>query len=149
MCDKSGAIDLQHEDVVHHPYLLAIDKLHHPLMAQHIDLQANTSAGIHMPALGEELDVKRLALYVLRSLRMNVARNLLLAPGVYPLPFLREHTEIGIALSVLCHRLILSSIFAGSSPRPHLGVAEVVIIAMTMLLLVILIRRERCLQESV
>ena len=38
MRDESGAIHLQHQDVVHHSYLLALYKLNHALMAKHIYL---------------------------------------------------------------------------------------------------------------
>lgn len=105
MRNKSGAIDLQHEDVVHHPYLFAIYELHHPLVAQHIDFQANASASIHVPTFGEKLNVERLPLYLSRRLGMDIPGDKLLAPWVYPLPFLAKHTEIGITLSILCHNL--------------------------------------------
>lgn len=103
MRDKSGAIHLQHKDVVHHPYLLAFYELHHPLMAKYIDLEANASAGIHVTRLGKELNVKWLTFYFSRCLGMNVARDLLSASWVYPLPLFRKHTEVGVTLSVLRH----------------------------------------------
>lgn len=103
MGDESDAIHFQYQDVVHHSYLLAFDELHLSLVAQHIYLQADAFTFIYMPRLSEEFDVKRLALYLPRCLRMHVASNLLTAAWVYPLPLLAKLAEVLIRLGISAH----------------------------------------------
>lgn len=110
MSDKPCAIHLQHQDVVHHPYLTALHELHLALVSHHIDRKADAIPLVHVSGLGNKLDVERLALYFSRRLRMNIARNELLAPGVNPLPLLTEEAKVGITLRISLH---LIKVFRG------------------------------------
>ena len=103
MGDEPGAIYFQHQYIVHYPDFSALDELHLSLVAHNIHLQADAFAFIYVSGLGEELDVERLALYLPRCLRMNIASYLLTAAWVYPLPLLAELTEVLIRLLISCH----------------------------------------------
>lgn len=105
MRDEASAVHLQHQDVVHHPYLFTLYELHLALMSEYVHLQADAFTLVHMPRLGEKLDVKRLALYTSRCLWMNVASDPLPTVRVYPLPFLRVLPKILIGLSISCHNI--------------------------------------------
>lgn len=107
MGDESDTIYFEYQDVVHYPYLLAVDELHLSLVAQHIYLQANAFTFIHMPRLGKELDVKRLALYLPRRLWMHIASYLLTAAWVYPLPLFAKLAEVLIRLGISAHNDII------------------------------------------
>ena len=61
MSYKSCSVNLQHEDVVHNPYRTTLHKLYPSLVAQCVNGEADTVAGIYMPCLGEETDVERQA----------------------------------------------------------------------------------------
>ena len=105
--DEPDTVYFQYQNIIHHSYLLAVDELHLSLVAQHIDLQADAFTFIYVPRLGKELNVKRLALYLPRCLRMHVASNLLSAAWVYPLPLFAELTEVLIRLMIFCHNSYL------------------------------------------
>lgn len=144
MGDESDTVYFQYQDVVHYPYLLAVDELHLSLVAQHIYLQADAFTFIHVPRLGEELNVERLALYLPRCLRMNIASNLLSASWVYPLPLFAELTEVLIRLMIFCHNDTYLSVH-----KCLHHAAEVVIITMAFLLHILRIRRHLGMQETV
>ena len=61
---KSRAIDFEHKNVVHNPYLATLHKLHLALMAQGVNREADASTRIYMPRLCEKLDVERHTCYV-------------------------------------------------------------------------------------
>ena len=143
MGDESDTVYFQYQDVVHYPYLLAVDELHLSLVAQHIYLQADAFTFIHVPRLGEELNVERLAFYIPRRLRMHIASYLLTAAWVYPLPLFAELTEVLIRLMIFCHNshlLVYECL--------HVA-AEVVIVTMAFLLHILCIRRHLGMQETV
>lgn len=144
MGDESDTVYFQYQDVVHYPYLLAVDELHLSLVAQHIYLQADAFTFIHVPRLGEELNVERLAFYLPRRLRMHIASYLLTAAGVYPLPLFAELTEVLIRLMIFCHNDTYLSVH-----KCLHHTAEVVIITMTLLLHILRIRRHLGMQETI
>lgn len=104
------AVHLQHQYVVHHPYLSTRHELHLALVTHHVNGEAHTVALVYMASLGEELDVERLSFYISRRLRMHVASDLVARARVYPLPLLAKGTEVLIALpvSLVCHHLRLT-----------------------------------------
>lgn len=143
MGDEPGAIYFEYKNIVNHTDFSAVDELHLSLMTQHIYLQADAYTFIHMPRLGEELDVERLALYLPRRLRMHVASYLLTAAWIYPLPLFAELAKVLIRLMIFCHNshlLVYECL--------HVA-AEVVIVTMAFLLLVFRIRRHLGMQETV
>lgn len=144
MGDEPDAVYFEYQDVVHYPYLLAVDELHLSLMAQHIYLQADAFAFIYVSGLGEELDIERLALHLPRCLRMHVASNLLTAAWVYPLPLLAELTKVLIRLMIFCHNDTYLSVH-----KCLHHAAEVVIITMALLLHILRIRRHLDMQKTV
>ena len=58
MSYKSCSVNFQHEDVVHNPYHATLHELHPSLVAQCVNGEADTVAGIYMPCLGKETDVE-------------------------------------------------------------------------------------------
>ena len=143
MGDEPGAIYFEYKNIVNHTDFSAVDELHLSLMTQHIYLQADAYTFIHMPRLGEELDVERLALYLPRCLRMHVASYLLTASWVYPLPLFAKLAKALIRLGISCHN---SYLFIDECLYK---ITEVVIVTMTFLLLVFRIRRHLGMQETV
>lgn len=86
MRNKSGAVHLQHQDVVYPPDFLAINKLHSSLVRERVYWKTNAISLVYMPCLGEKLDVERMAFNLGGTLRMHIARNELMAARVNPLP---------------------------------------------------------------
>lgn len=143
MGDEPGAVYFEYQDVVHYPYLLAVDELHFSLVAQYIYLQADAFTFIHMSSLGEELDVERLAFHLPRRLRMHVASYLLTAAWIYPLPLFAELAKVLIRLMIFCHNshlLVYECL--------HVA-AEVVIVTIAFLLHILCIRRHLGMQKTV
>ena len=88
MGDKPRAVYLKHQDVVHHPHLSTIDKLHLALMLEDVNREAYAVAFINMPCLGQKTDEERFTLDVCCGLWMHVASHLLTRSWVGPLPLL-------------------------------------------------------------
>lgn len=103
MCYKSRAIHFEHEDVVHNPYLATLHELHLALMSVRVHREADATALVDMPSLGEKLDVKRGPLHLACRLRMHITSYQLTRPGVYPLPSLAKAAQFCVALSVCSH----------------------------------------------
>lgn len=103
MGDEPGSVYFEYQYIVNHTDFSAVNELHFSLMAQNIYLQTDAFTFIYVSGLGEELDVERLALYLPRCLRMNIASYMLTAAWVYPLPLLAELTEVLIRLLISCH----------------------------------------------
>ena len=100
---KSRTVHLQHQYVVHHPNLSALHKLHLSLMSVRVHREADATALVDMPSLGEKLDVKRGPLHLACRLRMHITSYQLTRPGVYPLPSLAKAAQFCVALSVCSH----------------------------------------------
>ena len=98
MRNKSRAVYFQHEYIVHNPYLATLDELHLALVAQGINREADTVAGIYMPRLGEETDVEWQACHVARCLRWIKASDTLSRTRVVPLPLLHIAAKFGVGL---------------------------------------------------
>ena len=112
MRDEPGAIHFENQDIVDHPYLAALHKLHPPLVAQGINRQADAVAIIHMSALGEKLDVERHSLHVPCCLGMHVACCPESRAWVIPLPLLSVSTQLCVGLGwpdfhIYCYSIIL------------------------------------------
>ena len=143
MGNEPGSVYFEYQNIVHHTDFAAVDELHFSLVAKHIYLQADAFTFIYVSGLGKELDVERLAFYLPRCLRMNIASYLLTAAWVYPLPLLAELAKVLIRLLIPFHNSHLLVY-----ERLHVA-AEVVIITMAFLLHILCIRRHLSMQKTV
>ena len=98
MRNKSRSIHLQHEDVVHNPYLATLHELHLALVAQCIYGEADAGAGIYMSRLGKETYVKRHSRHVSRCLRRIETSDTLPCARVVPLPLFHKSAKFGVGL---------------------------------------------------
>lgn len=93
---KSCSVHLQHEYIVHNPYLATLHELHLALVAQGINGEADAVASIYMPRLGKEADVEWQACYITRCLRRIEAGDTLPCARVVPLPLLHIAAKFGV-----------------------------------------------------
>lgn len=100
---KSRAVHFEHEYVVHNPYLATLHKLHLALVAQGVDGEADTVAGVYMPRLGEETDVEWQACHITCCLRRIKASDTLSRARVVPLPLLHIAAKFGVGLGWFLH----------------------------------------------
>ncbi len=105
MRHETCAVNFQDEDVVDHADFLATDELHLSLMAHNVNGKAHAFAFINVACLCEKFYVEGLALNVGGRLRMNVARHLLMATRVSPLPFLAIAAQFRETLSRSCSHI--------------------------------------------
>ena len=98
MRNKSRSVHLEHEYVVHNPYLATLDELHLALVAQCINGEADAVTCIYMPCLGEETDVEWQACHITRCLRWIKASDTLSRARVVPLPLLYVAAKFGVGL---------------------------------------------------
>lgn len=90
MRNESNSVHFYYQNIVYDTDFLALDELDHPLMAQHIYLEADTFTFIDMPCLGQKFDIEGFSFYLSCGLRMDIPCNKLVATRVYPLPFLAK-----------------------------------------------------------
>ena len=98
MSYKSCSVNLQHEDIVHNPYHATLHKLYSSLVAQCINGEAYTVAGIYMPRLGKETDVERQACHVSRCLWRIETSDTLPCARVVPLPLFYILAKFGVGM---------------------------------------------------
>lgn len=90
MRKESNSVHFYYQNIVYDTDFLALYELDHPLMTQHIYLEADAFTFIDMPCLGQKLDIEGFSFNLSCSLRMNIPCNKLIATRVYPLPFLTK-----------------------------------------------------------
>lgn len=95
---KSRAIHFEHKYVVHNPYLATLHELHLALVAYGVNGEAYAVAGIYMPRLGKETNIKRQACHVPRCLRRIKTCDTLPCARVVPLPLLYVAAKFGVGL---------------------------------------------------
>ena len=98
MSYKSRSVNLQHEDVVNNPYHATLHKLYPSLVAQCVNGEADTVAGIYMPRLGEETDIERQACHVSRCLWRIETSDTLPCARVVPLPLFHILAKFGVGM---------------------------------------------------
>ena len=98
MSYKSCSVNLQHEDVINNPYHATLHKLYPSLVAQGVNGEAHTVAGIYMPRLGEETDVERQARHICRCLWRVETSDTLPCARVVPLPLFHIAAKFGVGL---------------------------------------------------
>ena len=93
---KSRAVHFKHKYVIHNSYLATLHELHLALVAQCIDGEAYTVAGIYMPRLGKKTDVERHSHHVSRCLRRIETSDTLPCARISPLPLLHKAAKLGV-----------------------------------------------------
>lgn len=100
---ESRAVYFKHKYIIDNPYLSALHKLHLALMPHGVYGKTDACAYVHMPGLGEELDVERHSLHVPCRLRRIKPRDTLSRAWVMPLPFLHVSAKLGVGLDWSFH----------------------------------------------
>ena len=95
---KTCAIDFQHQNVVDHTNVIALDELNLTLMANHIYRKADTATFDHIALLSEKPNKERVAGKVSSRLRMYIARDTLTGARIVPLPLFSKAAQFGVTL---------------------------------------------------
>ena len=95
---KSRTVHLQHEYIVHNPYLATLHELHLALVAHGVNGEADAVAGIYMPRLGKETDVEWQACHIPRCLWRIETSDALPCTRVVPLPLFHKSAKFGVGL---------------------------------------------------